>query len=197
MLTPLDIESKVFARTLSGYSIAEVKQFMREVLTSYEKLYRDNIELRDKVNMLNEGIQYYKTIEDTLQSTLLLAERTSEDVKANARQKAEQIIKESELRADTIINDAQNEIYRISKSKESLVRAYDASKIQMRQFLKAQLELTNTTDLELNLDSYEDEIRKNNEASIAHVNASANNELSYNEYDTTNDDDDSSDNEQG
>jgi len=177
MLTPLDIESKVFTRALSGYSINEVKQFMREVLSNYEKLYRENIELRDKVNMLNEGIQYYKTIEDTLQSTLLLAERTSEDVKANARQKAEQIIKEADLRAETIMHDAQNEIYRISKSRESLVRAYDASKIQMRQFLKAQLELTNTTDLELNMSSFQKEVEENNRIEDAYEEDNQSSEL--------------------
>lgn len=155
MLTPLDIESKVFTRTVSGYSVSEVKQFMKEILINYEKLYRENIELKDKVNLLNEGIQYYKTIEDTLQSTLLLAERTAEDVKAAARNKSDQIIKEAELKSYTIINDAQSEIYRINKEKESLIRSYDASKIQMRQFLKAQLELTEKTDLELNRKVYE------------------------------------------
>lgn len=156
MLTPLDIESKVFTRSVSGYSIGEVKQFMKELLVNYEKLYRENIELSDKVNLLNEGIQYYKTIEDTLQNTLLLAEKTAEDTKLNARQKAEQIIKEAEIKADAIINDAQNEVYRINKEKESLIRTYDASKIQMRQFLKAQLELTEKNVLDLRSSTYDE-----------------------------------------
>lgn len=156
MLTPLDIESKVFARTLSGYSVNEVKQFMKELLVNYEKIYRENIELKDKVNLLNEGIQYYKTIEDTLQNTLLLAEKTAEDTKSGARSRADQIIKEAELRADSLINEAQSEVYRINKDKESLIRSYDASKIQMRQFLLAQLELTEKNALEFDASVFEE-----------------------------------------
>jgi cell division initiation protein len=149
MLTPLDIESKSFRKSLSGYSTSEVRQFMKEVLANYEKIYKENIELKDKINLLNEGIQYYKTIEETLQNTLLLAEKTAEDTKINARTKAEQIEKEAELKAEVIINEAKNEVYRISQIKEQMISSYDASKIQIKQFLKAQLELTQKNDFEL------------------------------------------------
>ena len=148
-LTPLDIESKAFARGAFGFSTHEVKQFMREVLVNYESLYKENIELKDKVNMLNEGIQYYKTIEDTLQNTLILAEKTAEETKSTARKKAEQIEKEAEIKAQDIINTAKKEVYRINQKKEEMIKQYDASKIQMKLFLQAQLEMTEKNELEL------------------------------------------------
>lgn len=148
-LTPLDIESKTFAKGFSGYNARDVKTFIREVLVNYEFLYKDNIELNDKINLLNEGIQYYKTIEDTLQKTLVLAEKTSEETKSTARQKAEQIEKEAEIKAKSIINEAKNEIYAISKRREELIKQFDASKIQIKYYLKAQLELTEKNELEL------------------------------------------------
>lgn len=149
MLTPLDIDGKNFKKALLGYSTGEVKHALTEILADYEKMYKENIELKDKVNLLNEGIQYYKTIEETLQNTLLLAEKTAEETKALAHKKAEQIEKEAELKAQTIVQDARNEVYRINKKNEELIQQYDASKIQIRQFLKAQLELTETNSLQI------------------------------------------------
>lgn len=149
MLTPLDIESKEFSSSIGGFSKADVNQFMKEILVSYERMYKENIEMKDKINMLNDGIQYYKTIEDTLQNTLLLAEKTSEEVRGSARVKAETIEKEAELNASRLINEAKEEIYRINQMRESMVKAYDANKIQIKQFLGAQLEMIGKNELEL------------------------------------------------
>jgi len=149
MLTPLDIESKEFSSSVGGYSRSDVNQFMKEILFSYERLYKDNIEMKDKISMLNEGIQYYKTIEDTLRNTLILAEKTSEDVRASARTKAEAIEKEAEILASRLIQEAKEEIYTINQMRESMVIAYDANKIQIKQFLMSQLEMITKNELEL------------------------------------------------
>ncbi len=148
-LTPLDIESKTFNKGFMGLKSHEVKNFLREVLVNYETLYRENIELHDKVNILNEGITHYKTIEETLQNTLILAEKTAEETKATARKTAEQIEKEAEIKAQAIINEAKNENYKINKKREELIHSYDASKIQMKEFLRAQLEMAEKNELEL------------------------------------------------
>jgi cell division initiation protein len=150
MLTPLDIESKEFGSSVGGYSKTDVKEFMKEILVSYERTYKENIEMRDKINMLNEGIQYYKTIENTLQNTLLLAEKTAEEVRASARVKSETIEKEAEINASKLIDIAKQEVYRINSMRESMVKAYDANKIQIKHFLAAQLEMINKSELELN-----------------------------------------------
>jgi len=50
MLTPLDIENKKFSRKrISGYSVEEVDEFLDEVTVDYEKLYKENSELKDKI----------------------------------------------------------------------------------------------------------------------------------------------------
>ena len=65
MLTPVEIQAKTFKSGGLGYDKKDVESFMREVTRSYEILYRENMELKDKVAVLNEGIQYYKSIEKT------------------------------------------------------------------------------------------------------------------------------------
>lgn len=153
MLTPLDIESKVFSKSFQGYNATEVKTFVKEILTHYEKFYKENIELKDKLNTLQEAVQYYKNIEVTLQNTLILAERTGEETKTSARQRANQIEKEAQLKAEIMINDAKNEIIEINKVKEELIRNFDYSKIQIKQFLKTQLEITEKSDMDFSFSS--------------------------------------------
>lgn len=100
MLTPLDIENKTFAKQImNGYSTEEVQSFMNDLLRDYEKLYKENIEYKDKLDVLNQGIQHYKSIEDTLQNALVVAQGTAETVKKTAKAEADNIIKEAEINA--------------------------------------------------------------------------------------------------
>ncbi|TCT14951.1 cell division initiation protein [Natranaerovirga pectinivora] len=169
MLTPLDIESKTFKKGGMGYSAKEVDKFLREIMNHYEKLYKENIELKDKINVLNEGISYYKTIEETLQSTLLLAERTAEETRANAHNKAQQIEKEAELKATLIVQEAKDELYRVQIKIEELISHYDTYKIQIKQFLKTQLEIIDDKTISManitskdEIDSFLEHLSKNN-----------------------------------
>ena len=63
MLTPIEIQNKIFKSSGLGYDKKDVDNFVTEVLQSYEALYREKMELTDKINVLTEGIKYYKTIE--------------------------------------------------------------------------------------------------------------------------------------
>lgn len=184
MLTPLDIESKEFSTSVGGYSKSDVKQFMKEILFSYERLYKDNIEMKDKINMLNEGIQYYKTIEETLQNTLILAEKTSEEVRATARLKAETIEKEAEITASRLIQEAKEEIYAINQMRESMISAYDANKIQIKQFLTSQLEMINKNEMVLDSGTTLAEemlkrIKDINNPKVPHYNSSMDNTIVF------------------
>ena len=70
--------------------------------TDYEKMYKENTESREKIEQLNEDIAHYKTIENTLQSTLLMAQSTAEEVKNVAKQQAEQIIIDAKNSAQSV-----------------------------------------------------------------------------------------------
>ena len=80
---------------MNGYSVEEVDDFLDEITIDYEKNYKQTSELKSKVDELERSLLHYKTIEDTLQNTLVMAQSTAEEVKDVARQQAEQIIKEA------------------------------------------------------------------------------------------------------
>ncbi len=97
MLTPIDIQKQDFDVSFRGYNADEVDDFLDMVGKDYEKLYKDNIELRDRVTSLKEEVSKYQEKESALQNALIIAQRAAEDTKKSASQQA-----------DTIINDAQN-----------------------------------------------------------------------------------------
>ena len=91
----------------------------------YEKLYKDNIAMRDKIHALSEGIEHYKAMEDTMQSTLMIAQSTSEEVKKNATEKADLIIEEAKVKSGEIIANANAEIAKLTEEYENLKRSID------------------------------------------------------------------------
>ena len=141
MITPLDIENKTFSKqVVSGYNVDEVKQFMATLLTDYEKLYKENIEYKDKIEVLNQGIQHYKSIEDTLQNALIVAQGTAETVKKNAKAEAENILKEAELTAIKSADEISKQTIEKKLQLDDAKKQFDVYKAKMEALLISQLE---------------------------------------------------------
>lgn len=142
MITPLDIENKTFSKqVVSGYNIEEVKEFMATILADYEKLYKENIEYKDKITVLNQGIQHYKSIEDTLQNALVVAQGTAETVKKNAKVEAENILKEAELNAIKSVDEINKQTVEKKLQLDDARKQFDVYKAKMEALLISQLEL--------------------------------------------------------
>ena len=142
MITPLDIENKRFSKQMmNGYNVEEVDEFLDDLTSDYEKAYKDSTELRSRVDELEHSLLHYKTIEDTLQNTLVMAQSTAEEVKEVARQQAEQIIKEAEGNARKAVDDLGQEILMTKKELEDIKKQFDVYKAKMESLLISQLEL--------------------------------------------------------
>ena len=142
MITPLDIENKKFAKQMvNGYSVDEVDDFLDDLTVEYEKLFKDNSEYKTKLEKLEEDIQHYKAIESTLQSTLLMAQSTAEEVKEVASKQAEQIINEAKSNAEKEIAKLENEISLKKKELDDVQKQFDIYKAKMESLLISQLEL--------------------------------------------------------
>ena len=151
MLTPVEIQAKTFKSGGLGYDKKDVESFMREVNRSYEILYRENMELKDKVAVLNEGIQYYKSIEKTLQKALVLAEKTAETTKEAANKDAKRIEKEAKVKANILLADAKNELETIHKQTIQLLQQYEKYKAQFKNLAQAQIDLLETDAFAINI----------------------------------------------
>ena len=165
MLTPVEMQGKSFKSGGLGYDKKDVEAFFSTVKKDYETLYRENMELKDKVAVLNEGIQYYKSIEKTIQKALVLAEKTAETTKEAANKEAKNIEKEAKVKANIMLADARNELESLHNKTIALTQQYEKYKLQFKNLAKAQIEMLETDAFSINvarLDAFitEDEEKK-------------------------------------
>jgi cell division initiation protein len=96
-----------------GFDVEEVFAFLEIVREEMEDLLRENASLKESVQRLENQTKEHKDMETTLRETLLTAQQMVEDYKSNARKEADLIIKESEIRAESIIKQAQEKVIKI------------------------------------------------------------------------------------
>ena len=141
MMTPLEIENRKFKKSLSGYNKAEVDEFMSVVCQNYETLYKESLANRDKINMLSSAIKQYKSMEETLQSAILVAQSAGDEVVSNAKKRAENILADAETKATQMLSDASREVTRISFEYEEMKRNVEVFRTRIISLLTSQLDI--------------------------------------------------------
>jgi cell division initiation protein len=139
--TPNDLQNITFKKVLAGYHEDAVNDLIDRVIEDYDTYIRENHELKNKLSLLNEGIQHYKSMEESLQNTLVAAQQTGEDIKKNAYEKAENIIKEAELKAQDIVGEANRQVIKTTQEFEELKKKLQVYKTKIEALLMSQLEL--------------------------------------------------------
>jgi cell division initiation protein len=139
-LTPLDIRHKDFKRGMRGYSDVEVDEFLDEVADEYERIFKENIDLGERLEALQDKLAGYKRIEDTLQKTLVSAQASAEELKQNATKQAQLILGDAELKARQLVNDSYTEKQAIEQGMAKLRSAEQDFRFKFRQLLEGYLQ---------------------------------------------------------
>lgn len=79
------MKTKNSGRSLKGYNVSEVDDFLDELTVEYERLYKENAELKEKIETNQKDLEHYRSVEHTLQNTLVMAQTTAEDIKKMAQ----------------------------------------------------------------------------------------------------------------
>ena len=141
MLTPLDIENREFKKTLNGYNRDDVEDFMSLLLVDYEKLYKDNIANKEKIEALNASVLGYKQQEVTLQNAIMAAQQAADALKATANEQADLILRDAKSKAAQIIRDANDEIKKLEGRYRELNQQIESYKMRVGAIIKSQLEI--------------------------------------------------------
>ena len=126
---------------VNGYNVDDVDDFLDEVTAEYQKMYKELNGLNTKVEEMNGEMEKYKTIEATLQETLVMAQSTAEEVKNVARQQAEQIVKDAEANAKSSVEKLNAQIIEKTRELDDIKKQFDIYKAKMESLLISQLEL--------------------------------------------------------
>ena len=140
-ITPLDIQQKQFPMKFRGFDVEEVYAFLEVIREEMEDLRRENASLKESVQRAENQIKEYKDIETTLRETLLTAQQMVEDYKTNAKKEAELTVKEAELRADSLIKQAQEKVIKIHEDIVDLKGIRTHFKEELKRMVEGHLKM--------------------------------------------------------
>jgi cell division initiation protein len=140
-ITPLDIQQKQFPMKFRGFDVEEVYAFLEVIREEMEDLLRENASLKESVQRTENQIKEYKDMETTLRETLLTAQQMVEDYKTNARKEAELIVKEAELKADSLLKQAQEKVIKIHEDIVDLKGIRTHFKEELKRMVEGHLKM--------------------------------------------------------
>lgn len=140
-ITPLDIQQKQFPMKFRGFDVEEVFAFLEVIREEMEDLLRENASLKEKAQRTENQIKEYRDMENTLRETLLTAQQMVDDYKTNARKEAELIVKEAELKADTLIREAQERVIKIHEDIVDLKGIRTHFKEELKRMIEGHLKM--------------------------------------------------------
>lgn len=146
---PVDILHRRFKKTLRGYNVFEVDEFLKEVSQTLEDLLQEQDVMRKKVRELEERLKGFTLKEVALQNSLILAEKTAEERLISAKKEADLVIEYAKFEAERIKEnnlqerkEALKEINTLKQQKQSFLIEFEAL---LSSYLNVLKKTTNTT----------------------------------------------------
>ncbi len=137
----VDIQHKTFKKALQGYDRGEVDQFLDEVIESLEDEAHARAALEAELADLRDRISHFKSMEDSLQNTLLLAQRTADETKASAHKEADLIKAEARLASEREITAHAERTDDARREMQRAVDAAEKARSELRSLLMTHLSL--------------------------------------------------------
>ena len=112
-LTPVEIRHVTFRRGLLGYRRSAVDTVLREIVDSFEAVWRERADFADKVENLETELTRFRELEALLRATLVSAERAAAELREQAQREADLIVHEAHTEARSITRAATAERERL------------------------------------------------------------------------------------
>lgn len=147
MLTPLDIQNKEFKKSFRGYNLNSVDGFLDKVIEDYEKIYNENIELKDKVNLYSDQIRHYNTLEETMKNALIVAQNSADEVINTARMKSQNIIEEAKISSRKSVEISKQKVVELNQEYDNLLKEMSSFKNKYQSLIKLHLKSLDDVDM--------------------------------------------------
>jgi cell division initiation protein len=137
-ITPQDIHSQEFRRSLRGYDMDEVDAFLTQVADEIETHVQESLQLKDRIKVLEERITEYRQLDQRLKDTLVTAQEMKEEIAKVSQHKVEAAAAQARVEAQQIVADAHKKLVRIQSQVDDLRRFRDSFIIRYKAFLDQQ-----------------------------------------------------------
>jgi cell division initiation protein len=140
-VTIVDIQHKSFKKALQGYDRSDVDQYLEEIMETLEDEAQMRAALEGEVADLKERVSHFKAMEETMNATLLLAQRTADEVKAHAHKEADLIKAEARIAAEREIAGLAERIDEARREAQKHQDTAEKAKSELRSLLMSHLSL--------------------------------------------------------
>ena len=152
-----------FTRVMRGYDPDEVNNFLDQVIKRVEKMIAD-IDKKNKLiesqneeikklkeniksaNGLKEKLEQYERMENTLNRAIMMAQKTSDQLKITAHRESEIILEDAKKNASRIVNDALMKAEKIESDADAMKRNINVLKHRLKNIIESQLEIIDDID---------------------------------------------------
>ena len=145
-ITPVDIQHKNFKKALQGYERADVDAFLDEIIETLEDEAQHRAALEADIADLKERVSHFKAMEESLQNTLVLAQRTADEVKASAHKEADLIREKARLAGEHEIAGYNNAISDVRREHQRALDSTEKARSELRSLLMTHLALLERVD---------------------------------------------------
>jgi cell division initiation protein len=140
-ITPIDIQHKEFKKAIQGYDRTEVNIFLDEIIETLEDEASARAALEAEIIDLRERISHFKSMEESLQNTLVLAQRTADEVKASAHKEADLIRQEARVATEREIMQYQDRANEARRDYQAVLGMVEKARSELRAVLMTHLNL--------------------------------------------------------
>ncbi len=140
MITPAEIQSKQFTKSVMGYKCEEVDIFLDMITLDLEKVLKENDELKKQLEETQDRSESEKQTVSATEETMRQAQDMMRDIAESAEKRADLIIRNAEIEAESRIRGAKERAVRLEEENRSLARSVEEFRERYRRMLEAELE---------------------------------------------------------
>ena len=123
MLTPQEVSERAFQKaSFGGYNMGQVDEFLDILTGDYSALFNENAVLKNKMKVLVDKVEEYRSTEEAMRKALLAAQRMADDLVREAEQKKDAMLAQTEKDVDArraeLSRELEAEEYRLKKAQE-------------------------------------------------------------------------------
>ena len=139
-LTPVEIRHVKLGRRLGGYDRPATDALLVRIAESFEDVWRDRADLRDEIERLEGELARFRELEVLLRNTLVSAERSADELRAQAHREADVILDEARVKAREIGGGAESDRERVRADIRRLKNVEAEMRAEYRAFLVTALD---------------------------------------------------------
>ena len=146
------------SKTFKNYTPEQIDQFLDQIIKQVEKMIEDNKAKNREIVLKNQRIEeltkalaetshireklaQYERMEATLNRAVMMAQRTSDQIKSSAHRESEMILEDAKRNANRIVNESLLKAEKAEMEADMLKRNVSIFKKKLRGLIQAQLEM--------------------------------------------------------